>query len=139
MDASSLKIGKELIVVGGYERIRPSPICKMVVCKIGREYFYVAPALDSPKHIWLRFHKENGKWAGDSCTSYSLYETLDQYKNITLHRYKYDKIERFFRRYASERKIDDETVDKIYGILVEKQAIPDESEQVLCEIDDRVQ
>lgn len=126
MKNPELYVGRELILVGGLYRRGPAPVRTTVIRKVGREYFYVADDMTASEHSWLKFRKSDWSWTGDQNWSYRLYETIEDYKTQRILDYRQNQLETFFRRWDYRRKVDDQTINTIYELMVQKGYIKDE-------------
>lgn len=126
MKNPELYVGRELILVGGLYRRGPAPVRTTVIRKVGREYFYVADDMTTSEHSWLKFRKSDWSWTGDQNWSYRLYETIEDYKTQRILDYRQNQLETFFRRWDYRRKVDDQTINTIYELMVQKGYIKDE-------------
>ena len=126
MKNPELYVGRELILVGGLYRRGPAPVRTTVIRKVGREYFYVADDMTTSEHSWLKFRKSDWSWTGDKNWSYKLYETIEDYKTQRILDYRQTQLETFFRRWDYRHKVDDQTINTIYELMVQKGYIKDE-------------
>lgn len=126
MKNPELCVGRELILVGGLYRRGPAPVRTTVIRKVGREYFYVADDMSTSEHSWLKFRKSDWSWTGDQNWSYRLYETIEDYKIQRILDYRQTQLETFFRRWDYRHKVDDQTINTIYELMVQKGYIKDE-------------
>ena len=126
MKNPELYVGQELILVGGLCRRGPTPVQTVVICKIGREYFYVASNINQSQHMWLKFRKSDWSWTGDQNWSYKLYETIEDYRTRRILYYRQTQLETFFRQSRYSHKVDDQTINTIYELMVQKGYIKDE-------------
>lgn len=126
MKNPELYVGRELILVGGLYRRGPAPVRTTVIRKVGREYFYVADDMTTSEHSWLKFRKSDWSWTGDQNWSYKLYETIEDYKTQRILYYRQNQLETFFRQSRYSHKVDDQTINTIYELMVQKGYIKDE-------------
>ena len=126
MKNPELYVGRKLILVGGLYRRGPAPVRTTVIRKVGREYFYVADDMTTSEHSWLKFRKSDWSWTGDQNWSYRLYETIEDYKTQRILDYRQTQLETFFRRWDCRHKVDDQTINTIYELMVQKGYIKDE-------------